>query len=47
MYIDWFGVMVFNATQQYFNISWRSVLLVEKTHVPGEACQEIKYFLFK
>ena len=33
----WFGFVVFNAT---FNnipvISWRSVLLVEKTRVPGE-----------
>jgi len=30
----WF--MVFNTTfQQYFVITWRSVLLVEKTGVPG------------
>ena len=35
--LDWLGFMVFNAT---FNnipvISWRSVLLVKETGVPGE-----------
>jgi hypothetical protein len=30
----WF--MVFNTIQQYFSISWRSVLLVEETRVHGE-----------
>jgi hypothetical protein len=31
------GVMVFNATSNNFSaISWRSVLLVEETVVPGE-----------
>ena len=30
----WF--MVFNATINISNISWRSVLLVEETEVPGE-----------
>jgi hypothetical protein len=29
----WF--MVFNTIQQYFSISWRSVLLVEETRVHG------------
>ena len=35
---DWLvGLMVFNATFNNFSvISWRSVLLVEETRVPGE-----------
>jgi hypothetical protein len=33
----WFGSMVFNATFNNISvISWRSVLLVEETEVPGE-----------
>jgi hypothetical protein len=33
----WFGLMVFNATFKNISaISWRSVLLVEETGVPGE-----------
>jgi len=33
--LDWF--MVFNATfNNISDISWRSVLLVEETEVPGE-----------
>jgi hypothetical protein len=33
----WFGFMVFNATFNNISaISWRSVLLVEETRVPGE-----------
>jgi hypothetical protein len=38
---------VLHHFQQYFTISWRSVLLVEKIGVPGEAWQEIAYVLFK
>jgi len=38
MLIDWFGwFMVFNAPFNNISvISWRSVLLVEETRVPGE-----------
>ena len=33
--IDWFGLMVFNATFNDISVkSWRSVLLVEETRVP-------------
>ena len=33
----WVGVMVFNATFKNISvISWRSVLLMEETGVPGE-----------
>ena len=36
-YVVWFGFMVFNATFNNISvISWRSVLLVEETGVPGE-----------
>ena len=48
MFVDWFRFMVFNATFNNISIYCvRSVLLVEKTGVPGEACQEIEYFLLK
>jgi len=34
---QWFGFIVFNATFNNISvISWRSVLLVEETEVPGE-----------
>jgi hypothetical protein len=38
-YIDWFyGFIVFNATlNTILVISWRSVLLMEETGVPGES----------
>jgi hypothetical protein len=38
-YIDWFyGFIVFNATlNNILVISWRSVLLMEETGVPGES----------
>jgi hypothetical protein len=35
--MGWFRLMVFNATfDNILVISWRSVLLVEETGVPGE-----------
>jgi hypothetical protein len=35
--LAWFGFMVFNATFSNISaISWRSVLLVDKTGGPGE-----------
>jgi hypothetical protein len=35
--LAWFGFMVFSATFNNISvISWRSVLLVEETGVPGE-----------
>ena len=35
--ILWFGCMMFNAVFNYISVmSWRSVLLVEETRVPGE-----------
>jgi hypothetical protein len=39
----WVKVMVFNATFNNISaISWRSVLLVEETIVPGENQKKIK-----
>jgi hypothetical protein len=45
----WLGVMVFNTTLNNISvISWRSVLLVEETGVPGEnhrtVCKSLRYF---
>ena len=38
----WFGFMVFSATFNNISvISWRSVLLVEKSGVPGENDQPV------
>jgi len=37
VWLVWFGFMVFNATFNNISvISWRSVVLVEETGVPGE-----------
>ena len=37
LFIRWFGFIVLNATFNNISvISWRSVLLVEETRVPGE-----------